>query len=279
MRPQSVRALLQWYVDAGVDAALSDTPVDKFALSAAEAGAKRARDGALRQASAVSPEPPPPGGGQKALIRPKAEPAISDEQAVKSARELAARCDSVAALRKALEGFDGCALKKGAANLCFTDGNPDAEILLIGEGPGAEEDRKGLPFVGASGQLLDKMLASIDLDRNMVLISNTVFWRPPGNRTPTPQEQAVCLPFVERLIAVMKPKLIICVGGPSAKLLLNQTMGISRLRGKWYDYRAPGAVSSIPATALHHPAYLLRTPAMKRQAWRDMLAIKARLSS
>lgn len=275
-----MKQLLDWYVAAGVDETISDTAVDRFALKAAEAAARAAQ---------VQAEPARPARPQRAgdalkvrddrgpLVRPTAQPQVSDAAALKSAREIATACESVSALHAALETFDGCPLKKSATNLCFTDGNPAANILLVGEGPGAEEDRKGLPFVGASGQLLDRMLASIELDRTKVLISNTVFWRPPGNRTPTPQEQAVCLPFVERLIQVVSPKLIICVGGPSAKLLLHQTLGITKLRGRWYDYTQDGLDQTIPATALFHPAFLLRSPAMKRQAWADLLAIKAKI--
>jgi len=180
-------------------------------------------------------------------------------------------------LRARLETFDGCPLRKTATNLVFTDGSPEARILLVGEGPGAEEDRQGLPFVGPSGKLLDRMMASVGLDRSSVLISNTVFWRPPGNRTPTPQETAVCMPFVERLIEIVNPDILIALGGPAAKSLLAQTDGVGRLRGKWFTYSTPGMPSPIDATALYHPAYLLRSPGQKRVTWMDWLNIKRKL--
>lgn len=290
-----MRALLRWYLDAGVDETIADQPQDQFALAEALEAARRA--GAAPAGGGPPPEPykanrtaptsSSSAPAEAALVRPTAPPVISDSAAVTSAVDLAQAAQTVSDLRAALETFDGCPLKKTATNLCFTDGNTAAEILFVGEGPGAEEDRQGLPFVGPSGKLLDKMLASIDLDRTKVLISNTVFWRPPGNRTPTPQETAVCFPFVERLIELVGPKLIVAVGGPSAKTLLGQTQGITRLRGRWFDYTIKGinggkeadGARLIPATALYHPAYLLRSPMMKRDAWRDLLAIKEKLSA
>jgi uracil-DNA glycosylase family 4 len=178
----------------------------------------------------------------------------------------------------ALEAFDECPLKKTAMNLVFYDGNPKARLLLIGEAPGADEDRQGQPFVGVSGQLLDRMLASIGLDRRQVLISNTVFWRPPGNRSPTTSETAACLPFVERLIELVDPEIVVTLGGAAAKSVLAQTQGVSRLRGRWLEYETPRLLRPIAATVLFHPAYLLRSPAQKRLAWRDLLAIRKRLT-
>lgn len=163
-------------------------------------------------------------------------------------------------------------------NLVFGDGNPEAKVMLIGEAPGADEDRQGLPFVGASGQLLDKMLASIGLDRSQVFISNTVFWRPPGNRTPNSGEIAVCLPFVERMIELIDPQVLITIGGPATHSLLAQQGSVSRLRGRWFSFETPRMSHPIDATAIYHPAYLLRTPAQKRQAWGDLLGIKAKLA-
>ena len=163
-------------------------------------------------------------------------------------------------------------------NLVFYDGNPEARIVLIGEAPGADEDRQGLPFVGVSGQLLDRMLASIGLDRTQVLIANTVFWRPPGNRSPTTSETAACLPFVERLIELVGPDIVVTLGGAAAKSLLAQTQGVTRLRGRWFEYETPRLSRPIAATVLFHPAYLLRSPAQKRLAWRDLLAIRKRLA-
>jgi DNA polymerase len=191
---------------------------------------------------------------------------------------MASAAASVEELRAALTAFDGCPLKKTAMNLVFTAGNPKARILMIGEAPGADEDRQGLPFVGVSGQLLDRMLASIGLDREQVLISNTVFWRPPGNRSPTTAEVAACQPFVERLIELVDPQVVVALGGAAAKSLLGRTEGIGRLRGRWFSFTTPGMSHPVPATAMFHPAYLLRSPAQKRQAWHDLLSLKQKLA-
>jgi DNA polymerase len=185
----------------------------------------------------------------------------------------------MAELEAALARFEGCPLRKTATNLVFGDGNPDARILFIGEAPGAEEDRQGKPFVGPSGRLLDLMLASIGLDRTKVFISNTVFWRPPGNRAPTTTEVAACMPFVERLVELMSPDVLVTLGGPAAKALLAQTEGVSRLRGRWFSYATPRLSRPIPATAMYHPAYLLRTPEQKRAAWLDLLQLKKKLAA
>lgn len=257
MTSMTAEQLLHWYVDAGVDETIADEPVNRFA--------KQKKTETPPPATAAKPETPgdTPEGG------PNGE--------VTAAVHLAQAAETVEELQTALESFDGCALRKTATNLVFTDGNPDAPVLLIGEGPGAEEDRQGLPFVGPSGKLLDKMLASIGLDRSGVLISNIVFWRPPGNRTPTPQEAAVCMPFVERLIELVDPRVLVALGGPAAKSLLAQTDGVGRLRGKWFNYSTPGLPRPIEATALYHPAYLLRSPGQKRPTWRDLLEIKNKL--
>ena len=284
----TVRELLRWHVDAGVDETIAEDPVNRF---------RPAGDKGLRpapQPSIGQPEPAAGGGLSDAAPIPSiAEPLPSSlpkppasepkegvaNGEVTTAVHLAQGSDTVEDLRRALEKFDGCALKKTATNLVFLDGNPEARIMFIGEGPGAEEDRQGLPFVGPSGKLLGKMLASVDLDRTMVLISNTVFWRPPGNRTPTFQETAVCMPFVERLIELVDPKILVALGGPAAKLLLAQTTGVGRLRGKWFPYSTPGLSCPIEATAMYHPAYLLRSPGQKRDTWKDWLAIKHKLAS
>ena len=191
--------------------------------------------------------------------------------------ELAEAATNVAELRAALEAFDGCALKKTATNLVFIDGNPLARLMFVGEAPGAEEDRQGLPFVGPSGRLLDKMLASIGIQRVDVLISNTVFWRPPGNRTPTPQETATCMPFLERLVELTDPDILVTLGGPAAKAMLGETQGVGRLRGRWFTYETARMSHPVDATAMFHPAYLLRSPGQKREAWRDLVAIQHRL--
>ncbi len=271
MPTDQTRAILDWHVMAGVDETLADAPVDGFAAVPAPVP-NPAPPSAMHDSQRTTP----PAGRPAAASSPEAPP--SGDEAVKSAVQLAAAAASFEDLHKALETFDGCALKRTATNLVFTDGNPKGRVLLIGEAPGAEEDRQGTPFVGPSGRLLDKMLGAIGLDRTDVLISNTVFWRPPGNRTPTPLEAAACLPFVERMVELMEPAVIVPLGGPAAKSLLAQTMGIGKLRGRWFSYTTPKISHPIDATPLFHPAYLLRTPAQKRAAWRDLLMIKHRLA-
>lgn len=184
---------------------------------------------------------------------------------------------SLTALREELLRFDGCALRHTAMNLVFADGNPEAPIMLVGEAPGEDEDRQGLPFVGVSGKLLDRMLGAAGLDRTSVYISNILFWRPPGNRSPTDAEIAACLPFAERHIALVKPKVLVLLGGVAAKSLLRTKDGITRLRGRWTEYAPPsgsGMATPIPCLPVYHPAYLLRQPGAKRQAWNDMLLLK-----
>ncbi len=260
--------LLQWYIDAGVDETISNQPVNRFKAFVEPSPQKEDPRPGFSDAMPAAPPSPPPAA--------KLSPANGD---LTAAVHLAKAAKTVEELRRALESFDACGLKKTATNLVFTDGNEHAPVLFVGEGPGEEEDRQGLPFVGPSGKLLDKMLASIGLDRTGVLISNTVFWRPPGNRTPTPQETAICLPFVERLIELVDPKILVTLGGPAAKSLLAQTTGVGRLRGRWFQYETPGMARPIDATAMYHPAYLLRSPGQKRDTWRDLLAIKHKLAT
>ncbi len=243
---------LAWQVAAGADEALDDTPRNRLIAAKEPAPEPEARPAA--PVNALTPT--------NALID--------------HARAAAEAADSVAALAAAVAAFDGCALKKTAKNTVFADGNPQADLMLIGEAPGAEEDRRGLPFVGKAGQLLDRMLAAIGRDRDSAYITNMLFWRPPGNRSPSPEEIALCRPFVDRHMALVRPRLVVCVGGISAKALLDRTEGITRLRGKWYEIAPPGC-EAIAATAMFHPAYLLRQPAQKRLAWRDLLAIRDKL--
>lgn len=199
---------------------------------------------------------------------------IQEDLSVK-ARMIADNCNSLQELRDALEKFDGLSIKKTATNLVFSDGNPKADIMAIGEAPGANEDEEGIPFCGASGKLLDLILASINLDRKTNLyITNSIFWRPPGNRRPTPEENAVCLPFVEKHIALIKPKLILLVGATSASALLNSTETISRLRTKFYEYKNQYLDTSIPTAVIFHPSYLLRQPLQKKTVWFDLLKIQ-----
>jgi DNA polymerase len=279
-----LRELLSFYADAGVDEALGEEPVDRFAEAAkARASADAA---AVERPSPPAPTPrensqpatgsvPPSPAAPRATTPPPAM-AVPDQAQAAAARELARSASTLEELRAAMASFDGCNLKFTAKNLVFADGNPQADLMLVGEAPGRDEDIQGLPFVGRSGKLLDRMLAAIGLDRNSAYIANVIPWRPPGNRTPTPHETEICRPFIERQIELVNPKVLVNLGGPSAKTLLNTTEGILRLRGNWREHVTPSGMP-IPAMPTLHPAYLLRTPAHKRLAWRDFLEVKTRL--
>ncbi|MDP6574840.1 MAG: uracil-DNA glycosylase [Rhodospirillales bacterium] len=275
--PPSPRDVLDWYLGAGVDETVGEAPVDRYAAP----DGKVAAPGRPGLAEAPTPAPPMAPSISRSISRGPSDPAAppSRNGTVQAAFDAATAATDLDDLHRALAAFDGCPLKKTATNLVFTDGNPRARIILIGEGPGAEEDRQGLPFVGPSGRLLDRMLASIGLDRNNTLISNIVFWRPPGNRNPTTTEIATCLPFVERLVELVDPAVVVALGGPAAKTLLAKSEGVGRLRGHWFPYSTPGMPRPAQATAVYHPAYLLRTPAQKRNTWRDFLGIKEKLES
>ncbi len=272
-RPETDPALLEalkWQIEAGADEAIGAEPLDRTA-----APARAAATPGLAEASAAPPQPPAaPARAASAPVpaakRPASLASASENQA--SAQRLAAEARSIDDIRAALEAFEGCPLKATATNLCLFDGNPQAKIMIIGEAPGAQEDRQGKPFVGPAGQLLDRMLAAIGLDRSRVYITNLLYWRPPGNRNPTPGEIAACLPFLERQIEILQPKLLLLVGGMSAKTLLHRSEGILKLRGRWVDYHHPRLGHPIPALPTLHPAYLLRQPAQKREAWRDLLS-------
>lgn len=273
LTPAQAAALLRWYQEVGVDVALSEAPVDRFAEStAARAPARRPPRAAPERPAATAAAPPRPFGAARLD-----NVAIPDDRAVANARELATAAASLDELRAALEGFEGCNLRLTAKNTVFADGNPQARVMLIGEAPGREEDIQGLPFVGRSGQLLDRMLAAIGLDRTGVYITNVIAWRPPGNRTPTPAEAEICRPFIERHIELVAPEVIAFLGGAAAKLLTGTADGILRLRGRWLKY--PLAGREIDAIAMLHPAYLLRQPAQKRLAWQDWLKLKARIEN
>lgn len=273
-----LRELLAFYSEAGVYEALVDEPIDRFSEIAQAAPGQEPRMSAAPEnrgapaadrprAAAQRPAPPPP---------PAASAAVPDEAQVALARELAARASTLDELREQMAAFDGCNLKFTAKNLVFADGNPNSAVMLVGEAPGRDEDIEGLPFVGRSGRLLDRMLAAIGLDRNSAYIANVIPWRPPGNRAPTPHETEICRPFIERQIELVNPKVLVTLGGPSAKLLLNTTEGILRLRGNWRVHQTRSG-TSIPAMPTLHPAYLLRNPAHKKLAWRDFLEVKAKL--
>lgn len=250
------KALLQWHVDMGADEAIADQPRNYFEVK--------------KPATGFAEETTP------YQATPAEKPSPSTTQLAGSARAIADGLTSLAELEAAIRAFDGCALKKTASKTVFADGNPEARVLVIGEAPGADEDRQGIPFCGISGQLLDKMLATIGLVRSKnVFISNTVYWRPPGNRQPSKEETALCQPFVEKLIALMNPALLILAGGTAASAVLAREESISRLRGRQYPYENPYTAKPVTTMVTYHPSYLLRQPSQKRLAWQDMLAIQA----
>ena len=277
---REIRALLDWYVLAGVDQAMDDTPRDRYREAAAATAA------AVAVAGKPAPEAPPPSAPVHAAAAPvnpppaaPPAPPLSPGDATWNAHEIAAACTSLDQLVAAVRAFDGCALKRTATNTVIGDGNPEARLMIVGEAPGAEEDRQGLPFVGPAGRLLDRMLASIGLDRSAVYITNMLPWRPPGNRSPTAEELAICQPFLERQIELIAPRILVLVGGIAAKALLNRREGITRLRGQWFPFSTPRLDGTIEATATFHPAYLLRTPSAKREVWRDLLAIEDKMKN
>jgi DNA polymerase len=255
-----VAQLLAFYLEAGVDCAMGDAPVNRLAEPEA------------------TPSPVPREAPAKPITRPApavlsglAEPPPAPDAAIASARELARTAPTLDVLRELLEKFDGCALKSTASRLVFADGNPKARLMFVGEAPGRDEDIEGLPFVGRSGKLLDRMIAAIGLDRSKVYIANVIPWRPPGNRTPTPQETQICLPFIQRQIELVDPDVLVTLGNPSTQTLLGTREGIMRTRGKWFDYDTGTRV--IRALPTFHPAYLLRSPSYKRMSWQDLRAI------
>ncbi len=245
----ALRLQIEW----GADEALADLPIDRLA-----GPTPVARPLALEVARPMAAPAP-----KRALPAPALR-----------ARDIAEAANTIEELRAALAGFDGCALKDTATNLVFADGNPASGLMLVGEGPGAEEDRAGRPFVGASGQLLDRMLASIGITRAECLMTNLIPWRPPGNRNPTDAETQVCLPFLLRHIALVRPKRLVLLGALSSKAVLGSALGIIKMRGKWVPATIPGLDAPLPALPMLHPAYLLRSPTVKRDAWADWLLLQ-----
>ena len=289
-RPGELRALLAFYVDAGVDAVLDEGPVNRFTAEPSQprpsqipAGGPpsphppaQAREGRVPTRAAFNRPGDIASNARSHLSRDRLDVPPSPDAAIMAARRAAAGATSLDALRTMLERFEGCGLRLTAKQLVFADGNPQARVMFVGEAPGREEDIAGLPFVGPSGQLLDRMMAVIGLDRTTAYIANVIPWRPPGNRTPTPQESQICLPFIKRQIELADPDILVCLGGPSAAALLGMTEGIRRSRGRWRAYHT--GRREIRAIATFHPAYLLRTPLEKRFAWRDFQAIRAALA-
>jgi uracil-DNA glycosylase len=261
----TLQQLLAFYIEAGVDCALGEEPVNR--LADPEAAPPRV-------AARAQPTPPVPAAPMLAGL---AEPPPAPDAAIASAREAARTAPTLEALRALLDKFDGCALKSTATQLVFADGNPKARVMFVGEAPGRDEDIEGLPFVGRSGKLLDRMIAAIGLDRSKAYIANVIPWRPPGNRTPTPQETQICLPFIQRQIELVDPDILVTLGNPSTQTLLGTREGIMRTRGKWFDYDTGTRV--IRALPTFHPAYLLRSPSYKRMSWQDLRAIAKALAA
>ncbi len=271
---EDLASLLQWYVDHGLDETIGEEAVDRFALPPPAAPAPASASPSAPPRSTTAPTPiraatPPPTA--------RAPVPLESPQLVEDAREIARRCTTIAELEEAVRAFEGCALKRTAKNTVFADGVAGAPIMIVGEAPGADEDRLGKPFVGVSGQLMDRMFTAIGMSRERDLyITNILFWRPPGNRTPTLAEQAICLAFTRRHIELARPKLLVLAGGTAAKAVLDTTEGIMRLRGKWTSLKLDDG-TEVPTMPTFHPAFLLRTPASKRQSWLDLLAIDKRL--
>ena len=263
--PISPLDALRWHIEMGVDELIDDQPIDRYAAAAIP-----------RAAVAV---PSPSANSQPARPAASASPGqpLAPSEGARDAIAIARDANSIEDLRERLETFEGCALKFTATNTVFADGDPASDVMFIGEAPGVDEDRQGLPFVGASGQLLNRMLSALGRERTSIYISNILFWRPPGNRSPTAAETAACLPFVQRHIELARPKVLVFLGGSSAKTMLDRTEGIMRLRGKWFDYMSEELGTPIPAMPTFHPAFLLRQSAQKREAWRDFLAIQEKL--
>jgi uracil-DNA glycosylase family 4 len=279
-RTKAARELLAFYAEAGVDGVLREQPTNHFgpeespANSATDAAQQRSTPALALTGSRVR-QPEPTTAGTAAPNAPGASLPLSPDTAVMAAREAARNAASLDELRAIMTGFQGCALRVTATQLVFADGNPQARVMFVGEAPGRDEDQAGLPFVGRSGKLLDRMLAAIGLDRTSAYIANIIPWRPPGNRTPTPQESQICLPFILRQIELADPDVLVCLGGPSSQALLGFKDGIRRTRGRWLSFDT--GKREIRAMATFHPAYLLRSPLEKRHAWRDFLAVKKAL--
>lgn len=273
--PPSLLDVLLFYAEAGCDEAIGDQPVDRTSLPPA-----RPVPPAVAPAGAATGSPPrSTASGTRQPVMPPAAPsqaALSAREAETAASQAAAACATVAELEAAIKAFEGCGLKATATNTVIARGNPAAPLMIIGEAPGRDEDAQGRPFVGESGQLLDRMLKAIGRDESNVYISNILFWRPPGNRDPSSEEILACKPFIERLIELVQPRLIACAGKHAAATLLGTNQGITRIRGRWQEYRRGAVV--IPAMPLLHPAYLLRQPGVKREAWQDMQALAEKLA-
>ena len=267
---EDLESLLRWYVDQGIDEAIGEDAIDRFAAPAPQPTPLPVQQRAPAAPTPIRPAPAAP-------APPRGPVPIESPQLVEDARALAQRCNSVEELEAAVRAFEGCALKRTAKNTVFADGVAGSPVMVVGEAPGADEDRLGKPFVGVSGQLMDRMFDAIGMSRERDLyITNILFWRPPGNRTPTLAEQAICMAFTRRHIELARPKVLVLAGGTAAKSVLDTTEGIMRLRGKWTNLSLDDG-SAVPTLPTFHPAYLLRTPASKRQSWLDLLSLDKKL--
>ena len=267
---EDLESLLRWYVDQGIDEAIGEDAIDRFAAPAPQPTPLPVQQRAPAAPTPIRPAP-------AAAAPPRGPVPIESPQLVEDARALAQRCNSVEELEAAVRAFEGCALKRTAKNTVFADGVAGSPVMVVGEAPGADEDRLGKPFVGVSGQLMDRMFDAIGMSRERDLyITNILFWRPPGNRTPTLSEQAICMAFTRRHIELARPKVLVLAGGTAAKSVLDTTEGIMRLRGKWTNLSLDDG-SAVPTLPTFHPAYLLRTPASKRQSWLDLLSLDKKL--
>ena len=271
--------ILAFYAEAGVDVMLEDAPVDRYAESAREVEeakpAVEQRKATPRKAPTAPRSDPPP--SRTARMTPEQKLNVPDEQAIADARALAASANDLQELREAVEQFRGINLAFTAKNPVFADGNPDGALMVVGEAPGRDEDIEGLPFVGRSGKLLDRILAAVGRDRRDTYITNVIYWRPPGNRKPTLHEVHICQAFVERQIELASPRALLLTGNTPTQTLLGTREGITKMRGRWREYTPPGSDRAIPALPTLHPAFLLRQPQQKRLIWQDVLAMKAKL--
>jgi len=271
-KSKSVRELVDFYLDAGVDTLVGEEAVDRFA----EEAVPPPQPAAARAPSSSPPRVAAESGAAGPMAPPVAPVPAAPETAIMAARDAAKSAQNLDDLRALLEIFEGCMLRATATQLVFAAGNPEARVMFVGEAPGRDEDISGIPFVGRSGQLLDRMMTAIGLDRTSAYIANVVPWRPPGNRTPTPQETAICLPFIRRQIELADPDILVCLGQPATQTLLGTREGITRTRGRWFKFDTGSR--EIRAMATYHPAFLLRSPLQKRLAWRDFLALKKALA-
>ena len=265
---RALASLFAFWSDAGVNVTYEDAPVDRLAEG-------------RRRLQAPRPAPRPPALTAEPQRQGTLGPGLSPDlaSAVGDAQQMAAGAETLEALEAAISAYEGCALKhSGATRAVFARGVPGAPVMIIGEGPGGEEDARGQPFVGRAGKLLDRMVAAAGLE-GQVFITNTVFWRPPGNRTPSAQEQAACAPFLERAIVLARPQVLLLVGAASAKSVLRRNEGILSLRGRWFEWHAEHTEMTLPALPTLHPAFLLRQPQAKKKAWMDFLSLTERLAN